>query len=269
MLPSRIARSGRLGDAVEFALTVVRSVNDHELRYPAAAFAYYAFVSFLPLLVLAVALLGEAATAQLQSVTPRLLTPAAQELVRDSLTTASGRVGATALAVVALAWAGANVAVDFQTVVERVEGWEEAPLTEQLRDAVEILILMGLPVASIALAGVLAVPLAEIPGAVFGWSFALLVALTAAFLPLYYVSSHVVTTPRGALPGAVVAAVGWTALLTGIRFYAVNATQYALYGVLSGVIIILTSLYLASLILMSGVVVNAVAADGEEAPSER
>ncbi|WP_225334058.1 YihY/virulence factor BrkB family protein [Halomicrobium urmianum] len=269
MLPGRTSQSGRLGDAVEFGLTVVRSVNDHELRYPAAAFAYYAFVSFLPLLVLAVALLGEAATAQLQSVTPRLLTPAAQELVRESLTTASGRAGATALAVLALAWAGANVAVDFQTVVERVEGWEEVPLTEQLRDAVEILILMGLPVASIVLAGALSIPLAEIPGAAFGWSFALLVALTVAFLPLYYVSSHVVTSARQALPGAVVAAVGWTALLTGIRFYAVNATQYALYGVLSGIIIVLTGLYMGSLVLMTGVVVNAVAADGEAVPAER
>lgn len=269
MLPSRSSQSGRLGDAVEFGLTVVRSVNDHELRYPAAAFAYYAFVSFLPLLVLAVSLLGETSTAQVQSVTPRLLTPSAQELVRESLTTASGRAGATALAVLALAWAGANVAVDFQTVVERVEGWPEVPLTEQLRDAVEILVLMGLPVASIVLAGALSVPLAGIPGSAFVWSLALLVALTATFLPLYYTSSRVVTSARAALPGAVVAAVGWTALLTGIRFYAVNASEYALYGVLSGIIIILTSLYLASLILMTGVVVNAVAADGEAAPSER
>jgi len=41
-------------------------------------------------------------------------------------------------------------------------------------------------------------------------------------------------------------------LLTAVSFYAANATQYALYGVLSGIIIILTSFYLGAIILMIG-----------------
>jgi membrane protein len=75
-----------------------------------------------------------------------------------------------------------------------------------------------------------------------------------------------VTTPRAALPGAVTAAAGWTTLHAAVQFYAGNATQYAIYGVLSGVIIILTSLYLAAVVLMVGVVVNATLA-GEGTPA--
>lgn len=56
----------------------------------------------------------------------------------------------------------------------------------------------------------------------------------------------------------------WTVLLTVVQIYAANASQYALFGVLSGIILILTSLYLASVILMIGVVVNTVTADTDD-----
>jgi membrane protein len=42
--------------------------------------------------------------------------------------------------------------------------------------------------------------------------------------------------------------------------YVVNAAQYAIYGVLSGIILMLTSIYLAAVVLMVGLVVNAVLA---------
>jgi membrane protein len=66
-----------------------------------------------------------------------------------------------------------------------------------------------------------------------------------------------VGSPRRALPGAVVASFGWAALQTGIQFYATHAGRYAIYGTLSGVIILLTSLYIAAALLLIGIVVNA------------
>jgi membrane protein len=89
------------------------------------------------------------------------------------------------------------------------------------------------------------------------WPLVLFGVLVLAFLPLYYLPSELVTSPSEALPGALTAGAGWTLLITGIQYYAANAAQYALYGILSGVILILTSLYLAALVLMLGVVVNA------------
>jgi membrane protein len=98
----------------------------------------------------------------------------------------------------------------------------------------------------------------------------LLGALTVVFLPMYYVPSNVVSGPRSALPGAVFAASGWTVLHVIVQVYVRQASQYAIYGTLSGVLLLLTSLYIASLLLMLGVAVNCRYVVGEplHCPSE-
>lgn len=253
------------GDVLGAVLTVARTADEHDVKYPAAAMAYYAFVSFLPLLVFLVAVFGEGFAVEIRGAIPRFLTPEARQLVAESLTTASGRTGATALAVAALAWSAANVAVDFQTVVERVEEVAERPLRYQLRDSVVVLGSIGLAILSIivtsAIFGTLpAGLLVEFVG------FAVLfVALVVAFVPLYYVPSRAVTAPSNALAGAVTAAFGWTVIHAGVQFYAVHATRYAIYGVLSGIMVILTSLYFAAIVLMVGIIVNATLAGGDVA----
>ena len=241
---------------------MVRTADAHDVKYPAAAMAYYAFVSFLPLAVLVLAVVGESLATEIQSTTPQFLTPEAQQLVYEALTAASGRGGAAFLAVVVIAWGGANVVLGFLTGVERVEERESGSLREQLRDAASILGSLAIAIVLIVLTSV---TFALIPrGSPFAFvgHVILLFALTVAFLPMYYVSSREVRRFTGALPGALTAAVGWTILLSVIQFYAANAAQYAVYGVLSGIIIILTSLYIGAIVLMLGVVVNAILANG-------
>ncbi|WP_123537333.1 YihY/virulence factor BrkB family protein [Halosimplex salinum] len=247
----------RLADVLDAALTAARVADEHDIKYPAAAFAYYAFVSFLPVTVLALAVLGDRSAAEVRAAMPRLLTPEARRLVTESIGTASGRTGATMLAIVVFAWSGANMGVDFQSVVERVEGTDEPPLVEQLRDAVRVLGSLSLAALAVVFTGGVFSQLSAGPLTAVAWPLVLLGVLVLAFLPLYYLPSTLVTSPSGALPGALTAAVGWTVLILGIQFYVANAGQYALYGILSGVILILTSLYLAALVLMLGVVVNA------------
>lgn len=247
----------RLADVFDAALTTARVADEHDIKYPAAAFAYYAFVSFLPFTVLALAVLGERFAADVQAALPRLLTPEAQRLVRESIGTASGRTGATMLAIAVFVWSGVNMGVDFQSVIERVEGTDEQPLVEQLRDAVRILGSLSLAALAVVFTGGIFSQLSAGPLTAVVWSVVLLCVLALAFLPLYYLPSEHVTSLSDALPGAITAAVGWTVLILGIQYYAANAGQYALYGILSGVILILTSLYLAALVLMLGVVVNA------------
>ncbi|PSQ28668.1 hypothetical protein BRD06_03850 [Halobacteriales archaeon QS_9_67_15] len=247
----------RLADVLDAVLTAARVADEHDIKYPAAAFAYYAFVSFLPVMVLALAVLDAGSAAEVRAATPRLLTPEARRLVTESIGTASGRTGATLLAVVVFAWSGANMGVDFQSVVERVEGAEEQPLVEQLRDAVRVLGSLSLAALAVVFTGGVFSRLSAGPLIVGLWPFVLFGVLVLAFLPLYYLPSKVTTSPSDALPGALTAGSGWTLLITGIQFYAANAGQYALYGILSGVILILTSLYLAALVLMLGVVINA------------
>lgn len=255
----------RLVAILESPLTVLRVATEHDIRYPAAALAYYTFVSLLPLVVLVLAVVGDPIAAEIQVATPRVLTAEAQELVYEALTTATGRAGAALLAIVVLAWSAANVATGFLTVVERVEGRRGRSRRQQVRDAVGILGSLLLSVAALVVVGAF-FPLIPAPPEAGHYGFLVLpVVLSAAFVPLYYVPSRAVTSVRGALPGALWSAVGWTVLLAVVQYYALNATRYAIYGVLSGIIVVLTALYVAATVLLLGVVVNALVVDGRPA----
>lgn len=248
----------------EIVVTVAQVAEEHDVTYPAAALAYYGFVSLIPILMLVLAFLGDRLARQAQTIMPPYLIPNAQQLVSEALTTTSGGAWAVLLAVGVLAWSGANIVLGFQTVLERVEHGTSESLLTQLRDAGSILGSFCLAILSIILTNLV---FALLPvGRILAYSEPLIQfgMLTVAFVPLYYAPSRVVTSPTAALPGALTAAAGWTVLLTGITFYAANASRYALFGVLSGIIIILTSLYLASIILMIGVVVNSVNAGGDD-----
>jgi membrane protein len=251
----------RLRRSFEFAVTIAQVAAEHDVTYPAAALAYYGFISQIPVLILVLAVLGDSLASQARMILPTYLTPDAQQLVSEALTSASGGAVAVALAVGVLAWSGANVVLGIQTVIERVEQGTSESLRTQLRDAVSILGSLSLVVSAVVLTNLAFALLPSGRGLAYGKPFVEFGLLTVAFLPLYLAPSRVVSSARGALPGALTAAAGWTILLTAIQFYAANASQYALYGVLSGIIIILTSLYLASVILMIGVVVNTVHAD--------
>ena len=255
-------------DAVEFALAVYDTATEQDVKYPAAAFAYYAFVAFLPLLVLAVALLDQTALARVEASLPQLLAPQARRLVYESLAVASGRTGATLFAVGVFVWCGANMSAAFLTIIDRVEGSPDADdesASAGIRVAAGIFASLCLAVVSVGLVeGVVVTRAGELLGALLR-PVVLLVFLTASFVPLYVVASRVASDPHSALPGAFAAAVGWTSLVTGVQFYATNAAQYALYGILSGIILIFTSLYVAAGVLMLGVVVNAAAEDWREA----
>ncbi|MFC7176850.1 YhjD/YihY/BrkB family envelope integrity protein [Halosegnis marinus] len=58
---------------------------------------------------------------------------------------------------------------------------------------------------------------------------------------------------------------GWTALQTGFRVYAGIAGSYEAYGVLGAVLLLITFLYFGGLVLLVGVVLNAVLAGRVEA----
>jgi membrane protein len=249
-------------DTAETISTIVASSYDCRIQYPAAALAYYGFVSLLPLLVVLLVVIGSPITDPVRSATFRFLTPEAQQAVSRGLADATGKLGATLFAIVVLVWSALNVVAGFETVIGRVEDPSGESLVGHLRDAVSILGSLGLGIGSVVVASAL---FALLPGAshvVAGGLVFLFVALTVVFLPLYYVPTNEIPTLTSALPGTLTVAVGWTVLLAAVRFYVANAATYAVYGVLSGILLVLTSLYVAAVVLMLGFVVNATLADG-------
>ena len=161
----------RLAESLAFTKTVTRILADPEIKYPAAALAYYGFVAFIPLLLLGIAVFGRQVSIQVYTRLPRFVTPTTRQLIQDSLTTASGKTGAAVLAIVVLVWSGVNVADGFLTVFERVEEPGDRPLAIELRHGAVVLgvltlALLAMVFVSMLLAVFSAGPLGLLTGVV-------------------------------------------------------------------------------------------------------
>ncbi|MBP2250233.1 membrane protein [Halarchaeum solikamskense] len=244
------------------ALETIAVVRDRNLTFVAGAIAYAAFVSLVPLLVLvfalAAALRGPATADAVVAALQGFLSPNAADLLRGALTNRTGAFGTSVLGVVLLGWSALKVFRGLNTAFAVVYGEDDAGLVGAVRDG---LVALGcLAVAAVGLVGVgaaLALVVDQVVLDLLG-PLLLLVGLTVAFLPLYYVLPGAAVTPREALPGAFVAATGWLAFGALFRAYVAYAGDSQAYGVLGGVMLLLTWLYVAALVVLVGAVVNAV-----------
>lgn len=248
----------------EVAGSLVTAARSEQFGFLAAAIAYYTFVSIVPLVLLGLAaasvLGGDAfAAAVLQSIDD-FLTPDAAALVGDALTSGAGRGGATALGLLVLGWSalrifrGLNVA--FSLVYDDADA---TSLATQIRDSV--LAFGAIAVAVLAMAALVTVlPVLDVPFPALVRSGVTALALSALLFPLYYVFPNRNVGVREALPGAVFAGVGWTLLAMAFSLYAAYAASYRLYGVLGGVLLVLTWFYAGGYLLLLGAKLNAVLA---------
>ena len=256
-------------DGRETLTAIYRTTSEREITFLAASVAYYAFVSLVPLVVLALAvgsLIGGATLAErLIDAAGDLLPAAGEELLTAALTAESGRTEASIVAVVVATWGGIKVFRGLSKAFDRVYGADEktALVTELLEGVVVTLGVVGAFGLMIGV-GVL---LRALPGTVpfagpVGWLL-LVGGLVAAFLPIYYVLPPTAVTVREALPGTTVAAVGWTVLQAGFQLYASIAAGQEAYGALGAVLLFVTWLYFAGVLMLLGAVVNVVVA-GED-----
>jgi YihY family inner membrane protein len=124
------------------------------------------------------------------------------------------------------------------------------------------LVLIGIG-GGIGIMVVLAVVLAALPldtGSRVVGVLGLPAVLTLLLVPVYRQFPNPPIPIRGALPGTLFAAVGWTLLQAGFQLYAASATQYTAYGVIGGILLLVTWLYLAANIVILGAIINAVLA---------
>jgi YihY family inner membrane protein len=242
---------------------------DRQVTFLAAAIAYYAFVSLVPALLLlvvdATAVFGETIAAELVASTGEFLTPAGEEAVVAAVSSAGGRTGAGLLGVGVLLWSTLKVFRGLDTAFVSLYGGDEPPgFLKQVADAASVVVVgVGVMVAVGAfVASADAVPLVGAASVL-----ALPLFLAAVFLPMYYLLPQPSIGVREALPGAAFAAVCWTLLQAGFQVYAAGAAQYQVYGVIGGILLLVTWLYLAAVVVVFGGVVNVVLAhrgDGGE-----
>ncbi len=244
--------------------SVRRTVKAEQLTLLAAAIAYYAFVSMIPLTVVALVaaslLGGPAFVRTVDALLAGILTPQSSDLLQSALTSGVGRDGATVLGLVVLAWSALKVFRAIDAAFSRIYGADVVEsLPQQLLDA-------GIVLGGVALeTGVSAWLLAILPRFVPALAGVLMplasaLVLPVALFPIYYAFPDVDVRFREAVPGAVLAGLGWTVLAWLFGLYTTYAGAYQLYGLLGGVLLLLTWFYAAALLVLFGAVVNAVLA---------
>jgi YihY family inner membrane protein len=266
-LADRLGR--RLGDRGQRAFALLRAIATHaqerRITFLAAAVAYYAFVSILPLMLVAVVVTttigGEALAETVLESVSEFLSPSGQDLFLETLTSGEGRTSVSVVGSLVLLWSALKVFRGLDLAFSEVYGVEgEETLLDQVRDGLLVLASVGVALLAVAVVGVVTTLFAD-PVTDALAPVLLLLSLIVALFPLYYVFPDVETTVVDAMPGTVVVAFGWTLLSAAFTVYADVAGTNPLYGALGAVLLVLTWLYLAAVLVLLGATVNAVLDD--------
>lgn len=265
--PERYTVSDESRSVVAVVWRVIETTQDQRVTFLAASVAYYAFVSLIPafllLLVVASALFGDAFAARALEIGSEFLTPAGEETIESAIGGAAGRGGATVAGFAVLLWSTLKVVRALDTSFMQVYGVRKrVTFVDQLINAGSVVVAIGVGIVVMigvgaALAAIDLRIVLQIAGIV-----ALPALLTVVFFPMYFLLPYPPISPREAIPGAAFAAVSWTLLQTGFQLYAANAGQYQVYGVVGGILLLVTWLYVASMVVIVGAVVNVVLAEG-------
>jgi membrane protein len=243
-----------------------REARDQHVTFMAGSIAYHAFVSMLPLLLfllVALSTIGnEALTRRLTDLTGTFLTPYARRLLFDSLNAASALTGLSVVGAVTLLWGMSKIFLGLDVAFSQIYGVRERkPLLDQFENAVVVFLALALAIGVLAVAGAIGALAPDLPYRGVLNPVLLVVGLSVAFFPIYYVFPDVPVTAREVLPGVFFAAVGWATLEALFHAYVTVAGRYeAAYGTLGSVFLVLVWLYFGGLILLFGAVFNAVLA---------
>ncbi len=263
---------------IQFVRRVASVARSHQLPLLSAAVAFYAFLSLVPLALLSLGVLatigGESLVAQVVELTDGVLTPAAQEVLAETLVDDAGSQSATVIGALGLLWASSRVLRGLDQMFAAVYGTiASKSVLDTLWDSMIVLLAVLIGVGSVAGLELVAEQVVGVGLGPIG-PVASLIGLFVAFTPIYVVFPEHRVSPRDALPGIAFATVGWFLLSYVFAVYSAIAGEYAAYGAVGAVLLVLIWLYAGAGILVTGAIINAVLAnvDGNrqvQSPGER
>ncbi|SDR35270.1 YihY/virulence factor BrkB family protein [Natronobacterium texcoconense] len=246
------------------AVFIARS---EQLTLLAAGVAFYGFLSLIPLVMLAVGVAvtlgGEDLAARVTEAGSEFLTPSAQELLATTVLDGSGRRSATVLGSAGLLWGASRALRGLDGAFSAVYGTTRSKsMIDTVRDSTIAFVVITLGLAAVAALEFFVGAAPYIRVAYLGDSFVVL-GLAVTFLPLYVLFPGEPVEIREAIPGTMIAAVGWFALTRLFSRYAWIAAEYTVYGALGAVFFVLIWMYASAMLLIFGAICNAVLAGRE------
>ncbi len=248
------------------ARAVASESRANNVTFLAGSIAYSAFVSMLPLVllvVLAATIVGdETLTRRVISLADGYLSPRGEGLVAESIRTAAESTGVSLLGVGTLVWGMLRLFRGLDTAFSEVYGTGDTnSLLDQVRDGLLVfgvvsLAIIGAATSEAFIAFFDATPLFDMLG-----PLTLAAGLSMVFFPMYYVFPNVPISVREAVPGTVVAAIGWAMLQGLFHLYVAYADKTEVYGAIGGALLFIVWLYVGSLVLLVGATTNAVISD--------
>jgi YihY family inner membrane protein len=253
-----------------FPVGVVKKFGDDDAGKHAALLAYYGFLSLFPLLLVFVTLLGYA-LANDQALQQRVIDTVISQFqvagsqIRDSISTIQGSGLGLVVGIVGTLWGGlgiTNSAQDAMNTVWAIPRRDRPNFWWRLARSLGVLLLLVAGIfAATALAGAGALTQGSLSRLLLPLGGALLVnlLLLTAIFQLLIASRQ---RWRHLLPGAAVAAVGWSVLQAlGAYFVERQLAQANLvYGVFAIVIGLLSWLYLSAQLVLYAAEINVVLA---------
>ncbi|PSQ38966.1 hypothetical protein BRD10_03530, partial [Halobacteriales archaeon SW_12_71_31] len=201
---------------------------------------------------------GESLSAVLLSVVEGALTPTGRGLFIETVESGPRLSGTSALGVVVLTWAMLRI---FRGMDQAFSAVYDTGATNTMADQIlDGLVVFGAVTAAVVGAGLLRTTVTLGDG-VLGTTLTTLfviVALSVALYPLYFVFPDIDLPPVEALPGTLAAAVGLTALESLFRVYVQVSSAGERYGVVGGIVLVLAWLYFNGVVVLLGAVLNAV-----------
>lgn len=261
---------GRLQRRWPFGARLYTAFQRVDIGFMANSVAFQAFSAMLPLIVvlfiIVAVVAGETLANQVLALTESFLPEQGRRLLANAVTNQLQTTSASVVSVAILLWGGLNLFKGLDTAFSEIYQTKAAnSLVEQTKDA---LVVFGvLLLAIVAAIAATSIPfLARIPFIGLVAPLVLLVGLVAVFLPMYIEFPDTEVTWRQALPGAILAAIGWTVLQLLFGFYVSVTSSGEGSGVIGAVLLLLTWLYIGSFLLLLGALVNAVIADVRPKP---
>ena len=254
-------RGGRLPVAV----AIVRLAWRADATFIAGSLAYSSIVAALPVVVLGFAVAtelgGDAIATEAVIAAGDLLTPRGRVFVYRTLADVTRRGGIVVVAAALACFSVVQLFLGLDRAFSTVYAGGERHPFGGARDALFAFGVGGLGVSAVVVAaGALSLYANEslvrvaVPVTMF-------VFAAVALFPLFYSIPAAEVSRTEVLPGTLVAAGGWTVAGAVLGAFAAGSGGVGIYGVLGGLIVVVTWFYAANLLLIVGAATNAVLAE--------